>query len=247
MTGNRTKKRRLFWAVMAIGVMILQGCGQKEQPDTIRWINAASAIMTQINGWDYNIYAGLKPSAASRRMEREFLEQWWNVTNRETAEETLRWVLEEGHRASFIEDVLYLDEVGLGDIDEQVRAAYILQNFDMTKEDAEFYANIYGMYEMYGEGAMDAWDYCHALNLLSFYYLADYYTQEEALDYSLEIALRLQPLYDSWDDMIEGYLRGYEYWSAQDSQERREIYESLLEEEDNPYAVNYHAVLEKSW
>lgn len=242
------KKKTLMFLVLMISVMIaLQGCGKEELPDTVRWFNASCAIMTEINGWDYNIFAGLKPSDSNQQVEREALEEWWGVTDRETADEVLCWVLEEGHRSSFKEDVLYLEEIGLSDIDEQIRATFIFQNFDVTEEDAKFYAGIYDMYEEYGEEAMDAWDYCHGMNLISFYYLAGYYTEEEALDRSLEVAQKLQPLYDSWDSMIDSYLRGYEYWSANSSEERRSIYENLLTREDNPYAVDYHAFLEKTW
>ena len=36
------------------------------------------------------------------------------------------------------------------------------------------------------------------MNLMSFYYLAGYYTEQEALDKSLEIARTMQPLFESW-------------------------------------------------
>ena len=196
---------------------------------------------------DYNIYAGLKPSAASQRLERASLEENWGVTDRKTADETLEWVLTQGHREAFREDIEYLSEIGLGELDQDAREEFILENFDVTQEDAAYYTDVYRMYEEHGEQAVDAWDYCRGLNLLSFYYLAGFYTEEEALDRSLEIAGEVQPLFDSWDDMVECYLRGYEYWAAQSSDERRGIYEDLLSREDNPYAVDYHTALEKTW
>ena len=85
------------------------------------------------------------------------------------------------------------------------------------------------MYEQFGAEAIDGWDYCRALNLMSFFYLAGYYTEEEALDKSLEIAVTLQEKFDSWDALVDSYLRGYEYWAEESSDERREVYEDLTE------------------
>ena len=85
------------------------------------------------------------------------------------------------------------------------------------------------------------------MNLLGFYYLAGYYTEQEALDLSLELATQIQPLYASWDELIDSYLRGYEYWAEESSDERRAVYEDLKSRPDNPFAVDYNTVLEKTW
>ncbi len=106
---------------------------------------------------------------------------------------------------------------------------------------------LFAMYEQYGAEAIDAWDYCRALNLMGFFYLAGYYTETEALDGSLEIAKTLQGKFDSWDALVESYLRGYEYWAEESSDERREIYEDLKKRDDNPYSVDYNTELVKSW
>ena len=51
---------------------------------------------------------------------------------------------------------------------------------------AQNYADMFGFYEQYGPDAIAGWDYCRAMNLMSFYYLAGYYTEQEALDKSLK-------------------------------------------------------------
>ncbi len=105
----------------------------------------------------------------------------------------------------------------------------------------------YKMYEEYGANAIDGWDYCRAMNLLSFYYLAGYYTEQEVLEQSLEIAKMIQPLYESWDELIASYLRGYEYWAEESSEERRAVYEELKEKEDSPYNIDFKMKLVKTW
>ena len=56
------------------------------------------------------------------------------------------------------------------------------------------------------------------MNFLGYYYIAGYYGKEEALDLSLEFARKIQPLYNSWDELMDSYLRGYEFWSEESSE-----------------------------
>lgn len=236
-----------FTAVM-LAATLFTGCGQKEeQSDTIRWMNASYAILTEINSCDYTIFGGMAVTDSNSQMMQESLDEWWGVTDRESADETLDWILTEGHRAGFEEDMTYLDELGLGEVAEEDRVAFFLENFEVDEADAQYFTDMYAMYEEYGMEAIDGWDYCRALNLLGFYYVAGYYTEEEALDKSLEIAQTVQPLFESWDDLADSYLHGYEYWAEESSEERRAIYEDLKTRTDNPYAVDYNTTLEKTW
>lgn len=213
--------------------------------DTVRWFNASYAVLTEINGWDYNRFAGIAANDESMELEKESLEEYWEVTDRASADETLNWILTEGHRAQFAENMTQLENAGIGNAED--KAAFILENFQATEDEAKFNADMYAYYEQYGATAIDGWDYCRAMNLLSFYYLAGYYTEAEALDKSLEIAQTMQPLFDSWDSLMDSYLRGYEFWSEESADERRAICEDLKSREDNPYAVDYNMTLEKTW
>ena len=218
-----------------------------ELTDTIRWFNASYAVLTDLNGWDYNRFAGLAANDDVMAMEQKSLEEWWSVTDRATADSTLDWILTEGHRATFAEDMAYLEEAGIRDIAPQERSAFLLDQFEMTEDEAQNYAEMFGFYEQYGPDAIAGWDYCRAMNLMSFYYLAGYYTEQEALDTSLEIARTMQPLFESWDDLMSSYMRGYEYWAEESADERRALYEDLKTREDNPYSVDFKMQLEKTW
>lgn len=218
-----------------------------EITDTVRWFNASYAILTEVNGWDYNRFAGLPANDDSVATTQDSLESWWEVTDRVSADETLEWILTEGHRSGFVEDMQLMDSCGLGDIAAEERVDYLLANFQVDSASAEYLVKMYGVYEEKGATAIDGWDYCRAMNLLSFYYLAGYYTEQEALDKSLEIAQTVQTLFGSWDELMESYLTGYEYWAEESSDERREIYEDLKTREDNPYSVDFKTSLEKTW
>lgn len=250
------RSKRIAVAMMAVIMLMsvmLQGCASKSgsaaenESDTIRWINASYAILTELNGWDYTMFPGVKTTELNKQIQIASLEQWWDVTDRQSADETLEWALSEGHRTGFVEDAIYLEDMGFGEVPADERIAWEMEYYGLDEDDAWFFAQTYGFYEEYGEHAIDGWDYCRALNLLSFYYIAGYYTKEEALDKSLEIARTVQPMFDSWDDLVDSYLRGYEYWAEESSDERREVYEDLKSRSDNPYAVDYHTTLEKTW
>ena len=71
--------------------------------------------------------------------------------------------------------------------------------------------------------------------------------EQEALDTSLEIARTMQPLFESWDDLMSSYMRGYEYWAEESADERRALYEDLKTRQDNPYSVDFKMQLEKTW
>lgn len=221
--------------------------GRAEITDTVRWFNASYAILTELNGCNYNIFGGMMPNAAVARMQQQMLESSWSVTDRASADETLDWLLTEGHRLTFVDDMTYLEQLGMGDLAKDERVDFILDNFEVSGEDADFYIFCYDMYKQYGAEAIDAWDYCRALNLMGFFYLAGYYDETEALDTSLEIAKVLQAKFNSWDALVDSYLRGYEYWAEESSDARREIYEDLKTREDNPYLVDYNTELTKTW
>lgn len=219
-----------------------------EMTDTVRWFGATYAVLTELNGWDYNRFAGIAANDDNAASVQQMLQSSWEVTDRASADETLDWILTEGHRAGIVENGQYLsEEVKLGEIAEDERLDYLLDNFTVTSDEAQSYLNEFALYEEFGPNAIAGWDYCRAMNLMSFYYLAGYYTEQEALDKSLEIAQTMQPMFGSWDDLIASYMRGYEYWAEESSDERQAIYEDLKTRDDNPYAVDYNLTLEKTW
>lgn len=215
--------------------------------DTVQWFNNTCAVLTVANGWDYTIFGGAPASDASQAIVQNLLSEWWDVTDRESADETMDWLLGEGHGVSFAEEMEQLAGVGIADIPAEERTDFILENFDIGEEDAQNYADWFAFYEQYGPDAASGWDYSRAMSLLGYYYLAGFYTEEEALDLSLEVARTIQGTFDSWDSFMESYFVGYEYWSEESSDERRQIYEEIKASADNPFALEWGMSLEKTW
>lgn len=136
---------------------------QEEEPaeelsDTIRWFNASYAVLTELNHWDYNRFGGMEPSEMNRMVVQQLLDEWWGVTDRQTADETLEWIVTEGHRVDFAETMGMLEEDGMGEVAPEDRVAYLLEYYDVTEEEAQIYADGYGAYEQYGANAISFFD-----------------------------------------------------------------------------------------
>lgn len=218
-----------------------------EMTDTIRWFNASYAILTKLNNCDVQYFGGMAANETNAAAAQASLESSWEVTDRASADEMMDWLLSEGHRTDFKNTMQTLVDTGIQSVETDARKDFILENYEVTDEEAQHYVDMYAYYEQYGENAIDAWDYCRALSLAGFYYHAGYYTEQEALDKSLEIAQILQPLYTSWDEAINSYLLGYEYWSEESSDERRTVYEELKGEPDSLYNIDWNLAFEKTW
>lgn len=219
-----------------------------ETSDTIQWINGTYAVLTALNGWDYTMFGGMPANDDSMALQQSMLSEWWDVTDTASADETIEWLLSEGHRMDFAATMDMLAEDGLGDMPEEERADYLLNNYtNMTDEIAEQYAEFYTAYDENGIDVMSAWDYSRAMSVIGNCYIAGYYTETEALDKSLEIASVIQTAYGSWDAFIDSYMMGYEYWAEESSDDRRVVYEELKAAPDSPYQLDWNLALEKTW
>lgn len=215
----------------------------EEVSDTLRWFNASNSMLIYVNNWDYKLYGGMEPGETSQEVAKQVLDNSWEVTDKDSADETLDWLLNEGHRTEFAEEMEYLVECGISEIEESERASFLYENFEISEADAQVYT-WYAGYEQRGEDAVSGWDYNRALSQIANFYLAEYYTLEEALDASLDVAEIIQASFDSWDDYMESYFTGYEYWSGEGSEERRGVYQELQNAQDNPFGVDFNTRLE---
>lgn len=219
-----------------------------EMTDTIRWFNATYAILTDINGRDYNLFGGMPANDDSKALMQGSLPESWGVDDRASADENMEWLLSEGHRTSFAEEMKSLEDIGVtADTSTEDLIALLKDEYGFDEHEAGSYARAFAVYTEHGADAIAGWDYCRAMYLLPAYYHAGYYTEQEALDKSLEVAQIMQPMYESWDDLMDSYLWGYDYWAGEESTERRGIYEKLKGQSDNPFRIDYKMNLEKTW
>lgn len=219
-----------------------------EMTDTLRWFNAAYAVLIDLNGRDFNLFGGMPANDDSKTIMQAGLADSWGVEDRASADENIDWILSEGHRVDFAENMKALEDAGVtADTSTEDLVALLKDEYDFEDETANSFARAFGVYTEHGADAIAAWDYSRAMYLLSAYYHAGYYTEQEALDKSLEVAQTIQSMYESWDDFMDSYLWGYDYWAEEESTERREIYNKLKAQSDSPFRFDFKMNLEKTW
>ncbi len=230
-------------------------------PDTVLWFNATYACLTYTNGCDWRWVGGLEPTEENADKVKYLLYSGWNVTDRKSGIETVNDLLGGGHRAKCQECMDDLEEWGLMDLDEMQFVNEITKALNGEKPDIDL-GNTPGRYVVAyymnraGIGAeyIAAWDFCRVNQLYADFYLCGFMDYEEAMDASYENSLRLQKMYDSWEEMMDAYLLGYQFWQgdpdvSDDSpvRERRSYYEMLKNSGDNPYKLDWNMELKKSW
>ena len=218
--------------------------------DTLTWFNATYAVITTLNGGDLNLVAGYEPSEMMKEVEQGLLERDWEVTDRTSLDETIEWLLTEGHNAGALSMLDYLGTDGMSR-DELITA---MEEYGYYEEDIADILAAYDAKDAYGGNAIAGWDMSRAMSLMGWGYLAGYYTYEEAMDKSLETARTIQQTFGSWDDFFNSYFFGYSYWSeealddpASQAYERHELYEELKSDPTGVFRVDWNTALTKEW
>lgn len=223
--------------------------------DTVQWMNATYAIITESNGGDRTLVGGMKRDLVNAVFMRYQLYSGWDIEDHESADETIEWLRSEGHRQEFMEYVEVFKETGLLYLDEE--------EFDQTIEDAfgsfgrytiNYMKAVYECYQSCGETGILAWDLCRLNQVASWCYVAGYYTLDESLEIQYQNCLLMQDSFSSWDEMMESYLYGFQYWKGDsssstmsDTAKRRNIYNSLKELTNGPYQNDFGRELQRSW
>ena len=237
----------------------LVGESRKEQgavedlPQTILWFNATYAPLTYSNGCNWRLVGGWEPTEENAEITKTLLQSSWSVKDRETGLETVKNLIQKGHRGKCREYTEQMAEWGILDLDEEEFIQQIIVK--SSGNEVGRYAVAYYMYQGGVEPEyMVAWDLCRVNQLYADYYLCGYVTYEEAMDASLTNSLKLQELFDSWEEMMDSYMTGYMFWQGDlmltddsPTKERYHYYEILKDMENGPYTLDWNMKLEKSW
>ena len=222
-------------------------------PDTILWFNATYAPLTYSNGWNWRLVGGLEPTEENIEITDMLLQSSWSVKDRETGLETVKNLIQKGHRGKCREYTEQMAEWEILDLGEEEFIQQIVAK-DVGNELGRYAVAYYMCKGGLEPEYMTAWDLCRVNQLYADYYLCGYMTYEEAMDASLTVSLKLQELYDSWEEMMDGYMAGYMFWQGDlmltedsPSKERYHYYEMLKDMENGPYTLDWNMKLEKSW
>ena len=147
-----------------------------------------------------------------------------------------------------------LEEWGLLEAEEEELLEWFMDT-GIEEDEQNRYVVAYRMHQSGIEPEyIAAWDLCRANQLYANYYIAGYMSYGEAMDASLENSLILQETYGSWEEMMDAYILGYQFWQGESSEmedshthERYHYYEMLRDMPNGPYSLEWDMDLTKSW
>lgn len=222
-------------------------------PETVLWFNGTYAALTYSNGWDWHLVGGVELTEDNIDLTKALLYYDWSVIDRESALVTADILMTEGHRGKCQECMDELEEWGLLELNQEEFVDKLLE----IEPEGNLGRYIL-TYDMYLNGIepeyIAAFDLCRVNQLYAAYYVCGFMDYEEAMDASLENSLILQKMYGSWEEMMDAYMLGFQFWKGDleitdDSPtiERYHYYMTLHSLEDNPYNMDWNMELKKSW
>ncbi|MDE6844551.1 MAG: DUF1266 domain-containing protein [Lachnospiraceae bacterium] len=222
-------------------------------PESVLWFNATYATLTYSNGCDWRIVGGMEPTEENADLTKALLFSGWSVLTREDALDTAERLIEEGHRGKCQNCMDELEEWGFLELSEEEFMEKIMEmdpEENLGRYVITYYMHLNGIEPEY----IAAFDLCRVNELYGYYYVCGFMDYEEAMDASLDNSLALQKMYGSWEEMMDAYLLGYQFWRgdlmiSDDSptRERYHYYEMLSGLQDNPYDIDWNTELKKSW
>lgn len=163
---------------------------------------------------------------------REILENWWDVTDKDSALETFEWLMTEGHHAAADEALAYCLENGFDcETDEE----------DETMENVKYIADYMVVRGYCTDKVMVstayAWDLVRATNIARWGYLSGYFTLEEMYKLMEEVAETVKKTFSSWEEYGRSFAFGRGIWHGDESdcETAWEVIQALLNNENSPW------------
>ncbi len=203
-----------------------------------QWFYASYAVIANENDWNAKYF--VSTPGVYEREARYRLERACGITDRASALETIQNLNEGMHRIWYQVEMAIYEYIGYANLSAEELAILLVD--DEAEQDMIL------AYQRSGEGAIDAWDYCRAMQVTREAYLAGYITEEEELNQMLQTAQVMQARFNSWDEAMESYLRGYEYWQgSREAYEQRKANYEALKINTTYFQIPWNLALQKAW
>ena len=161
---------------------------------------------------------------------RAQLQSWWNITDRDSTLEIVRWLLLEGHHADADAALALMrgDQPEAGDPEEKAEDVQLIAEFMIR--------NGYCTAETLPQTVI-AWDLVRIANLGRWALHAGYLSEEEMWQVMQVAADTAREHFSSWEEYGRSFAFGRGVWHGdeEDCQTAWEIVTALLEEETSPW------------
>ncbi|MDD6794185.1 MAG: DUF1266 domain-containing protein [Clostridiaceae bacterium] len=217
-------------AVVIIIRRIIRIIYGKKITDTMRFIRAVSATTSVFNLKTCIDVKGYKYNPLTHEYARFLLKGGWDIHDKHTTIQTIKWLFEKGHNKDFMNDMKWIKE-----------------NPDYKpEEELQFHKEaVQKALKKYPNQGILAWDLCRVTYVAGGGYLAGFLSYKQAIKYCVKACKLLQENYSSWDDMMESYTIGYSDWTGHENEDRLKKYKKLKSKANGLYSVPWNTYLDE--
>lgn len=203
---------------------------------TFMWLNTACLLTTvrtvkfPDEKYLYNHIIGLADPGANSQSIREMLEASWGIVDAQTAEREMENLLKNGMRSQYDREMQMFDEKYDGLSEEELIAQLPGSNED------SYLPKMLTAYRREGADALLGWDVGRLCFHAQACYLVGYLSKEKMLSLCVRGGKMAQRTYRNWEEMMESYLLGVQYWKNEDAQnaksetfKRTKLYKEIYE------------------
>ena len=167
---------------------------------------------------------------------RSTISSWWNVTDRESTLEIVKWLLEEGHHAEADKALEKVRKRGIENISQEERDDEESKMGDVCLIAESMDENGWcpgGQMP----GSVIAWDLVRLVNLGRWAYLCGYVNEDEMWQIMQVAADTALEHFSSWEEYGTSFIMGRGVWHGDpdDSETAYEIVSLLLEDDESPW------------
>lgn len=168
---------------------------------------------------------GTRESEEEVKKVIELFEWGWGEFTYENAKEAAYDCIERGYNEK------YREYCSLGASSPEIASKYSRLQRGLFRK----------MQQQYPEQGMLAWDLVRALSVVGGAYMGGAMEYREAAEIALAACRLLQKNFSSWDDMVNNYTLGYQFWRNRKMKDRLNYYKNL--KQTWIYDISWDAVL----
>lgn len=185
---------------------------------TLRWMNTAGSILLASNPGSVFYKMGgygdwIEHSGIKDRL-KEALWEYWGIQGSVQAEEEMCSLLTRGMRASYRQDMERMDRFCQGFNELQLIEEAKKKNPNADED--SYLPKMMLAWRRYGENALLGWDVGRCALICQWCYLVGYMDMQTMLDICVEAGQKAQAVFQNWEEMMESYLLGVQYWQHED-------------------------------
>lgn len=167
---------------------------------------------------------------------RSTISNWWNVTDRESTLEIVKWLLEEGHHAEADKALEKVRKRGIENISQEERDDEESKMGDVCLIEESMEENGWCPGGQMPDSVI-AWDLVRVVNLGRWAYLCGYVNEDEMWQIMQVAADTALGHFSSWEEYGASFVMGRGVWHGdpEDSETAYEIVSLLLEDDESPW------------